>query len=224
MIVLPTDAELVGYAAATYDPAAVPYIDDVNNSIRSFLFTRADGLNIIAIEGTHNPLGWALDFFGVTIRDQQGMNHETLGWIHAGFYASAVASLTRAALIAASGPYAICGHSLGAGLALLIGALLSQDELGDRGLAPVKIGAFAPPRVGGDAFVKTINAIPFCAYRFGNDPVPEVPITIPDFPYRQVALTQVGAPMLDPFKCHDIQNYVAAVKALTAVPIVSPPG
>lgn len=211
MLALPTDADLVGFAAQTYTRDD-PYIVDVDRAIRTFVSKRDDGLNIVAIEGTHDPLGWSLDFFSVTVQDQQGMEHQTLGFVHAGFYDAAIAALPRLALLAASGPYAICGHSLGAGLALLIGALLSQDDFKDAKLSPVKIGAFAPPRVGGAGFVKVATSIPFCAYRFGNDPVPEVPITLPGFPYQQVPLTQVGYDFLDPFKAHAIENYLSAVK------------
>jgi predicted lipase len=209
MLALPTDAELVDLCAATYAPAAVPYIADINQAMRVFLTTRADGLNIIAVEGTHNRLGWMLDLFSVTVADQQGLSNVSLGFIHAGFYAAAVSALTRIALVASRGPYAICGHSLGAIEAILIGAMLIQD-----GLPPVKIGAFAPPRGGGDGLVKVATSVPLCAYRFGNDPVPDVPFTIPGFPFRQVPLTAVGAPMVDAFQCHNIANYVAAVHAV----------
>jgi len=219
MIEIPTDAELVDCAAATYAPGAVPDFEDAGQSVRVFLTTRADGLNIIAIEGTHDPLGWALDFCATEIHDQQGLNHASLGFIHAGFYGSAVLALTRCALIAAKGPYAICGHSLGAALALLIGALLADDQL-----PAIKIGAFAPPRVGGGVFVKAVTTGPFCAYRYNVDPVPEVPLTItPAFPYLQLPLTALPGPSIPLFDitrriaCHHIANYQAGVKALSAL-------
>lgn len=211
-LLLPTDAELVDCAAQTYG-SAEPFFEDIDRAIRIFLTKRADGLNILAIEGTHDTVGWLTDFIAIAINDQQGMDHATLGFIHAGFYEAAVTSLTRCALVAANGPYAICGHSLGAALALLIGALLSQDVFNDRTLAPVKIGAFAPPRVGGDAFVKVVTKVPLCAYKFGNDPVPEVPINLPWLPYAQVPLRLVGKPMINPIHCHAIANYVTAVHA-----------
>lgn len=210
-IALPSDIELVDAAAATRG-SAKPYFEDIDRAIRVFLTRRGDGLNIVAIDGTHDTLGWAVDFLALGVTDEQSMTHDTLGFpIHSGFYESAVTCLARLALVAANGPYAICGHSLGAALALLIGALLSQDTFNNRTLAPVKIGAFAPPKVGGQKFIDAIMKIPFCAYRFGDDPVPEVPFTIPFLPYMQVPLTQVGAPMTDPLWCHHIRNYVEAV-------------
>jgi len=210
LLAIPSDGELVRYAAATYLPEAQPFIEDIDHSIRVFLTTRQDGLNVFAIEGTHSPLGWALDFFGLRTEDQQGFEHATLGWLHGGFYDAAVAALPRLALEAVRGPYVITGHSLGAALALLIGGLLIQDE--KLGVShPIKICAFAPPRVGGKLFVETVMTVPLSAYRFGNDPVPEIPIALPGFPYEQVPLIEIGSPKLDPFACHSIANYVAAV-------------
>lgn len=216
-----SDHELVLAAAATYSSTDTPYFEDVDRAIRVFLSKASDGANIIAIEGTHDPLGWALDFFALQVQDQQGMDHKTLGFVHAGFYAAAVSALPRIVLAASGAPFYITGHSLGAGLALEISGMLIDDNL-----APLKVGAFAPPRVGGATFVKIATSIPFCAYRFGNDPVPEVPLSLPDFPYVQVPLTQVGEPgenhappsimsrllsVSKNFADHHISNYVAAV-------------
>lgn len=220
MIAAPSDLELVLAARATYDPAGTPYFEDVERSVCVFLTRSEAGMPIIAVEGTHNALGWALDFLAASIRDQQGLEHRTLGFVHAGFYASAVSALARCALIAAKEPYAICGHSLGAALALLIGAMLTDD-----GVPPAKVAAFAPPRVGGDDFVKVATSVPLFACRYGVDPVTEVPFTLrPLYPYRQVPLIALPAapvPALDVvgrLACHEIENYVAGVKALAEQP------
>lgn len=221
----PTDSDLVKAAAATYQPSSEPLFEDFEKAIRVFKSRTADdSLTILAVEGTHSSLGWAIDFAGASIEDQQGMNHATLGLVHSGFYASAVSALARCALVAAEGPYAICGHSLGGALALLIGGLLAQDAFEGRDLTPVKIGAFAPPRVGAQTFVDFITHIPICAYRYGDDPVTEVPMTTLLCPYRQVPLIHVGppqrfrSPLLSDVTglirgFHHIANYVAAVLA-----------
>jgi predicted lipase len=205
---LPTDIELVEAAAATYDPAAVPFYDDFTNAIRIFQTTRADGLNIISAEGTKNPAGWAIDFCALGIEDHAGTNHPSLGFVHAGFLVSALLAMPKIQSVTTKGPFAISGHSLGAAMALLLGGLLI-----DNGTPPVKIGAFAPPRVGGEQFVKVATSVPFCAYAYGNDPVPRVPFRImPLFPYMQVGMTDIGTPRLNEFSCHAIQNYVVGVK------------
>jgi hypothetical protein len=209
-MIIPTDVELVDYAAATYAPGGTPFINDLGSSVCVYLSTRPDGLNIIAIEGTHNVYGWVLDFLATRMTDQEGVNHPTLGFVHSGFYLAARSMIDRLDAVAAKGPYAICGHSLGAALALLLGGMLIDD-----GVPPVKIGAFAPPRVGGSQFVKVVTSVPFCAYAFGDDPVPNIPFTIPpDFPYEQVPITDIGAPMPNRFDCHSIVNYVSGVTAL----------
>lgn len=210
MIALPTDAELVAAAADTYVSRAVPFVSNLGGAGRVFLTTRSDGLRIFAMEGTHDPVGWLLDFFALRAWDHPTVNHKTLGLVHAGFYGLARVLLPKILeAVGRGGPFALAGHSLGGGLALLIGGLLI-----DRGYPPAKIGAFAPPRVGGPNFVSAIANVPFCAYRYGDDPVTQVPFKIPYlFPYSQVPLTCVGTTMIDKFLCHFIGNYVGAVKS-----------
>lgn len=211
-IKIPTDAELVDLAAATYAPDAIAAFSGVDGAMRVFVTARGDGLNQIAIEGTHDPLGWAFDFCALGISDHPGLNQPGLGFVHAGFYVLSDSVYAQVAAVARSGPFSICGHSLGAAQAVLIGARLVND-----GLPPVKIGAFAPPRVGGSLLVKTATSVPLCGYEFGNDPVPRVPFRImpplplPQFPYVQVPTTNIGEPALDEFSCHNIANYVRGV-------------
>lgn len=201
-----SDRALVLAAAATYEPKAVPVIEAIGGVVRVFR-TEVDGLTVIAVEGTHNRLGWLLDFIAARTEDHETLNHPTLGFLHAGFHLEAVTIAPAIALMVHGRDYALSGHSLGAALALLLAGLLSDD-----GHPPVQIGAFAPPRVGGALLVKTVTAVPLTAVRFGNDPVPGVPFEVdPEFPYRQVPLTAVGAPMLNPFSSHHIDNYVNAI-------------
>ena len=70
---------------------------------------------------------------------------------------------------------------------------------------------------GGDQFVKVASSVPFCAYRFGLDPVPLVPMALPTFPYRQMQLVELDAPTREPdiFAYHSIGNYVNGVAALS---------
>ena len=206
-----TDIELVDAAAATYVAAAEPFARDPLSATRVLLTDRADGLLVFAFEGTENPQGWALDFDATHVWNHPTRKHATLGYIHAGFYliAAQILSPVVAEIRKTNRPFALSGHSLGAALALLIGGLLI-----DRGLVPVTIGAFAPPRVGYNKFVRAVSSVPIRAFRYGNDPVPEVPFHIPFFfPYQQVPLVAFGKAADDPFTCHHIQNYVSAVRA-----------
>jgi hypothetical protein len=229
---LPSDADLVDAAATTYS-GKIPFIDDLDSAIRVFLTTRPDGSTIVAIEGTHDVLGWALDFCALSIRQQGGIVHPSLGFIHAGFNLAADRVFNRivAELEKRGTPFAMAGHSLGAALALLIGARLKVDA----GLPPTKIGAFAPPRVGGDTFVNLVKTIPLCAYWYGDDPVPRVPFHwVPLWPYDGVPLAHVGpdATLDDNWldnlhvkvRDHHIDNYVAAIHGTATVPVTLRPG
>ena len=203
---LPTDAELVDAAAATYTRTD-PLAQDVGGAIRAFLTLRDDGTKVIAIEGTHDTLGWLIDFLAIPVEQHATAQHPTLGTLHAGFYSAAQVILPKIELAIKGTPWAITGHSLGAALALLIGALAAEDDN-----PPVKIAAFAPPRVGGPDFTAAISAISTSAYRFGDDPVTEVPFTFPpDFDYRQVPLIMIGAPIEPATRCHAIENYLSGV-------------
>ena len=212
MIVPPTDSELVDLAAATYLPGAAPFLQNSGFADRLFRTIRADGLTIFAVEGTYNVPGWIADFMALGVRDHQTKNHPTLGFVHLDFYTAALRLLPPVEAAVRAGPVAITGHSRGAALAAMLCGLLIDD-----GLAPIKMGLFAPPRAGGPLFVRVVTSIPFCAYKFGDDPVPEVPPTLlPDFPYAQVPLTKVGDPSPNAIDCHHIGHYVAAVHSLTA--------
>lgn len=205
-----SDHSLVLAAAATYDPAGKPIFTGIDGAMRVFLSV-VDGLNVVAIEGTRNVAGWALDFVAIPEELRATVSHPTLQWMHAGFYTAAIDALPIVREIAQKGPFALAGHSLGAAEAGAIGALLILE-----GLKPVKIGMFAPPRVAGDKYVSVVSSVPNCAYRYADDPVPMVPFSLHDFPYRQVSLTQIGRGLfarmiLDPFVYHHIQNYVADV-------------
>jgi Lipase (class 3) len=214
MLALPTDAELVGCAAATYTRDD-PFCDVLGSSLTIYTSRLASGLLTVDIEGTHNPLGWLLDFDALPVDSHFGFNHPDLGWVHAGFFAAAHLAFQKILPLAQKEPLAIDGHSLGAESALMVGALLIVAKL-----PPVKIGAFAPPRGGGSQFVRIATSVPFCAYRYDADPVPDVPFTVrPLFPYEQVPITQLPGPAIDPLDldakvaCHHIANYVAGVAA-----------
>jgi predicted lipase len=199
-----SDYDLVLAAKATYSPSAVPVFEGIGNSIRIFQ-SKIDGLNTIAVEGTHNPLGWALDFCAMKTEDHEAVNHPNLGFLHAGFYWASLLAMGTIRSLIGTEPYAICGHSLGAAEALLIGCLLIDD-----GLPPIKIGAFAPPRVGGDDFTNVARRYS-SAYRYGDDPVPLAPFWTPKFQYKQVPLQEIGHFLFNVFSAHHIDCYVNAV-------------
>lgn len=204
-----SDHDLVLAAKATYDLKAIPVFEGIGNSIRIFQ-SKVDGLNLIGVEGTHNAVGWGLDFFVIPTRDHEAASHPNLGFLHAGFYAASLLAMSTIRALVGQEPYGIYGHSLGAAEALLIGGLLIDD-----GLPPVRIGAFAPPRVGGEAFVSIVK--PYAsAYRYADDPVPLAPFWTKRFPYEQVELNKLGKSIgWIKFTDHHIDNYVEAISKLS---------
>lgn len=206
-----SDTALVNACSATYDPNNKPFFEAIEHAVRIFL-TKSGDVTVVSIEGTHEPIGWAVDFVAVPEEERKVMAHPDFDWLHAGFLAAALASIDAVRQIAKAGPYVINGHSLGAALAGVIGAMLTVE-----GLPPVKIGMFAPPRAGGDKLISVITSVPYCAYRYADDPIPCVPFTLRGFPYRQVPhLEQIGRAsfaraIVDPFTYHHIARYVADV-------------
>ena len=205
-----TDCDLVHAAARTYSGVPAAWVG-MRGAVRVYRSLSSDGVPIFAFEGTHDPIGWALDFFAIPV-PAQGALQQAVGWVHAGF-ALALDSVWDdvSAVIEREPVYALAGHSLGAALAVLATARMAVQEH-----PPVRWGAFAPPRVGMEKLVKLVEAVPGRAWAYGNDPVVGVPFAAPPlWPYYQVALTKCGKPMPRKWDAHAIGNYVAAVIAAT---------
>lgn len=211
-----TDRQMVLAAASTYDPDSKPIIQAFpdkwwrDSAVRIFS-TPMPGINALAIEGTHDPVGWALDFLTFAMPYHSVDNSNTdLGPVHAGFYQAALKVYPAVRQQIGSAPFALIGHSLGAALAALLGAMLIAD-----GIMPVQIGLFAPPRVGSQKFLDILKGATWKAWRYGSDPVPTVPFRLmPEFPYYQLQLTGIGTPVsgiLGSLKQHHITNYVNGI-------------
>tara|TARA_X000001036_G_C20673692_1_gene803371 strand:- start:2084 stop:2692 length:609 start_codon:yes stop_codon:yes gene_type:complete len=95
---------------------------------------------------------------------------------------------------------AICGHSLGAGVAQIVAGFLTWT-----GNPPKQCVAFAPPRVG--KLKGLLDQVPDAtAYRFHNDIVCGVPLIY----RRPVSLSVIGSdeyPSLGRFRNHSMINY-----------------
>jgi hypothetical protein len=207
---IPSDLELCQACAASYGPGT-PYFQPPGFTDRLFLTETADYATLIP-EGTYNAPGWVGDFLALGVREHPTTSAAGLSFIHADFYEAALRLLPAVQAVAARKPIALGGHSRGAALAAMLAALLIQQNI-----IPVKLALYAPPRVGAADFIALVTSalgvVP--AYKFGDDPVPEVPFTLePDFPYEQFSLTKIGAALPIAIECHKITNYVAGVQAL----------
>jgi len=93
----------------------------------------------------------------------------------------------------------LTGHSLGGAVALILGALMTRDEI-----PPVEIVTFGAPRCGR---LKILDSVPVTQYRHGKDIVPMVPPLM----RRHNKLIRVGEPK-SLIKDHFVVNYVKMKK------------
>lgn len=206
-MILPTDFEMVQAAAASYVRGAAPYFQPAGFVDRLFLVD-TPACAIFSTEGTVNFPGWEGDFLALGVREHPTASGPGLSFLHADFYEAALRLFPAVQAVAKTKPVAIGGHSRGAGISAPLAALLIQA-----GIVPVKVALFAPPRAGAQDLVDLVrNACPTSAYKFGDDPVPEVPFTLPDFPYAQFPLIKIGKPLPIALDCHAIVNYVSGVR------------
>lgn len=169
---------------------------DAGNDIRAVL-TELDGELVVAIRGT---VITSLENI-LTDLDVLPSMHAHLGTVPRGFVLAAMSLMPLIAPHVAGRQVVVTGHSLGGSVAILVSALLAAS-----GTPPVETVAFEPARTGMAALPVFMASLKGTIYRFGNDPVPEVP----PWPYRHPwSVTAIGHPMLDPISCHSMAGVVA---------------
>ena len=95
----------------------------------------------------------------------------------------------------------LTGHSLGGAVALIVGALMTRDEI-----PPLQIVTFGAPRCGR---LKILDGVPVTQYRHGKDIVPLVPPLM----RRHTKLLEFGKPGKSLIKDHYMLNYVKMNKS-----------
>ena len=90
----------------------------------------------------------------------------------------------------------LTGHSLGGAVAMILGALMTRDEI-----PPKEIVTFGAPRCGR---LKILDGVPVTQYRNGKDVVPLVPPLM----RRHDKLLELGRPGSSWIKDHYVINYV----------------
>jgi hypothetical protein len=173
----------------------VPTIGDVNSASRMHVYG-----DVHCFRGSDDIMSFIYD------ADGRPLNVVGFGKVHSGFWHALSAILP--ACLALPPPAAVTGHSLGAAMAILYGAVLAR--LG----CVVPVYAFEPPRLCFDgtlaAFLDAVK-VPVYATRNGNDVVPDIPLglTLP------ATLTRIGHASLpfDNIQDHSIGRVVEALAA-----------
>ena len=220
------DHDLVLAAAATYTTADATFVG-LADAARVFR-TMVDDVAVYAIEGTHDTLGWALDAMALPLPSQMigteighvlralkfmalpdaanaSIEHPDIGFVHGGIYAVLLSIWPKMwEAIQKDDKFALTGHSLGAGCAVLATALTVA-----LGKPPVRAAFFAPPRVGFKKMHDLVDQVSTSAYRNANDPVTDVPFrAVPFWLYEQRPLLRGGDVCRPPWNAHHIDLYV----------------
>lgn len=131
----------------------------------------------VVFRGTESTTDWFADalFLKKNLPTQYGLGIS----VHSGFYyhleSEAAYEMILDAIkgLLASNPgfeVHACGHSLGAAVATLFGFLAAKDLMDDYPSQHIKVGAFASPRVGNEAFYDACLAQPnLCIDRISNE-------------------------------------------------------
>jgi hypothetical protein len=130
-------------AAGTYTCAEPAQWHDAVDVVHVWL-SMIDGVHCLAWEGTHTWEEWIVDFMALEV---PFFADEVLGPVHLGMMRDVMAVIDPIYTYLASiglPPYLNCGHSKGAGEAILFHAAMKA-----RGYPPLATRAFEPPQVGG---------------------------------------------------------------------------
>ena len=140
-----------------------PDIGKESTSARAIKNTTEEGL-VISFPGSNNIACWLADL------DIETIKVWSLGELHKGFWESLREIETELLELK---PVVTCGHSEGAALAILYGAVLCLNQT-----PPKAIYAFEPPRVTTDGILKELFSeygVKLVLTQNGNDVVPMVP-------------------------------------------------
>ena len=158
----------------------------------------------VTFAGSETAFDWIRDFIPVPY------DHPQLGTVHQGFWDGMDGVWLEVSPLLGQGKLSIQGHSLGSAHAAIFAGMCCVNKV-----SVDQVVLFAPPRPGYHQLKSIVQA--GCKYvlAFANgiDPVPEVPIPLPDQPWCHVAnLTSIferpdGVDSLIPHKWHNIDLY-----------------
>jgi hypothetical protein len=191
------------FDAACADACAVAYLDPPTWQAGDAyaVISQSDDITIVAFRGTESLADFVIDF---SFRPAW---HDDLGWCHEGFLSDVTAIAPQMLAEIAGKRVAVTGHSKGGGEALIFAGLMVAS-----GHIPETVVTFGAPRPGFSKLrdlLLPIRSIP--QYRHGNDPVPPMIPEILFYRHAREPLIQFGTYTFDPFDCHCLASYRAAL-------------
>lgn len=164
---------------------------------------------IIVFRGSLTPLDWFRDIEG------EPFDHPVLGPIEEGF-GKGIDYAAERLLPILDTEFVLTGHSLGAAHATLVGALLSVA-----GKKPKSVCLLGAPKPGYAQLGKNFDCSTIQSYKNRYDPVCDLPVTFPAFPYVSIVQpilidmpSKVKNPVFDPLGRHHVDLYQQGILAL----------
>jgi len=197
--------------ASSYATGAVPWFQNSTKTCQVF-FTTVAGHPTFAFGGTETVWEWIVDF---TAPDVPFFQHPQVGPVQLGYWYDIQTAVTaiQAKLLSLGKPsYLLCGHSKGAGEAIMAAMALTL-----LGLPPLATRAYEPPRVGTTtltsflagqdiAWTTTQNAA-------GPDRVTQVPFW-PEWEHQGKPISLAVPDALTLAQKHEIPAVLAAIRTM----------
>lgn len=201
---LPSDLDLACLCASSESsaPAGFDFIDDGAETGIWVGIRSLPDVDVVVFRGSITPEDWWRDAHAEMI----ALPH--VGLVHAGFAENIIdvkAKLTQKV----RKNYVVTGHSLGAARAAIFSALQI--------FSPLSITLFGCPRPGSDDLRVALENIKINSYKNRQDPITDVPLSLPDLPYVHVRSFIAIDGMVDttlgvPWDDHHISNYVKGLE------------
>jgi hypothetical protein len=204
---LPSDLDLARLCLASETNAVgFDFIDNGAESGVWFGIKKCPDFDIVCFRGSITVQDWMLD--GQT----EMISCPGIGQVHSGFSRNMLFIKARLSTLVRPNPV-VTGHSLGAARAAIYAGLLAQRPYEE----PVKVALFGCPRPGAQALVDVCEHLSITSYKNRHDPVTDVPLSFPEFPYVPVRPYIYIDGMIDtslppPFDDHHIQNYCKGIE------------
>jgi len=175
MMMMPSDADLVGLCARIYRATdGWDYYDAGHDDGIAWAVKRLEGFDVVVLRGSVTLQDWLRDVQAFAVPSR-------IGHVHSGFYAGMEHMWADLKLMLEQ-PAIITGHSLGAARAAVLTALMTVDHV-----PPVARVVFGEPKPGLLDIAQLITAVPGRSYRNGDaahhDLVTDLPLSFPPLQY-----------------------------------------